>query len=352
MNAGEQEPMWRKQVKRIPGLRPAYRGLRALWWKVKDAARSGYWWMRGALPVSPIGRRRVSNVWGQSAAGLEVGVEWKTMGWLGVDDVLWRYVFPRFGGKDWYRYIAERYCPEPRRLALSLCCGSGAVERDFIKYGLCASAEGLDISAEAIAVCRRAADAAGLSHRLAYRVADIERVRLEPDKYDIVVAWMALHHIRRLKHVFREVRRALKPNGIFVLNEYVGPARFQLSERQVALVNAALAEVPEDLRRRPDGSLKDSFVPASLRDIIGHDPSEAVRSNRIIPLLRRSFPSVECFEYGGTILNWLLVDISQNFDSGNPDHQALLDRLYAAERDALAAGGLASDFAFAIAQVR
>ena len=342
--------MWRERLKRIPGLRPAYRALRAGWWKVKDTADDTYWHMRGALAITSKARGRVSDVWGESAAGLDAGVEWRTKGWLGIDDVLWRYVFPRFGGKDWYHYLVERYCAQPRPLALSLCCGFGHIERDFLKHGICVSAEGVDVSAEAIEVCRRAAEAAGLSDRLSYRVLDVERAPLEPDTYDIIVAWMALHHLRRLKHVFGEVRRALKPDGIFVLNEYVGPARFQIPERQVDLVNSALAELPETLRRRPDGSLKDSFVRASLREIIGHDPSEAVRSHRILPLLRRHFPSLECIEYGGALLNWLLIDISQNFDSGNPDHQAVLDRLYAAEREALAGGELHSNFAFVVAR--
>ena len=342
----------RRALARLPGLRPAYRMLRAGWWKTKDTARDAFWRFRAALPTSAKAKGQVSTVWGQSAAGLDAGVEWQSKGWLGIDDVLWRCVFPRFGGKDWYHYLAERYCPEPRPLALSLCSGFGHIERDFLKHGICLSAEGIDVSPEAIDVSRRAAEAAGLSDRLTYRVADIERAHLEAGKYDIIVAWMALHHLRRLKHVFREVRRALKPDGIFVLNEYVGPARFQLPDRQVDLVNSALAELPDTLRRRPDGSLKDRFVRASLREIIGHDPSEAVRSHRILPLLRRHFPSLECIEYGGTILNWLLIGISQNFDSGNPDHQAVLDRLYTAEREALAGGAFSSDFAFVVARQR
>jgi len=344
--------MWREQAKRIPCLRPAYRALRAGWWKAKDTANETYWRMRGALPVSPKAKGRVSEVWGESATGLDAGVEWKAKGWLGVDDVLWRYVFPRFGGKDWYRYLAERYCPQPRALALSLCCGSGAVEREFIKYGICASVEGIDISAEAVEVCRRAAEADGMPDRLSYRVLDIERVRLDAAKYDMIIGWMALHHLRPLKHVFREVRRALKPDGIFVLNEYVGPARFQLPGSQVALINAALSQVPEELRRLPDGRCKDRFERPRLREIIRRDPSEAVRSNRILPCLRQHLFVLEHIQYGGTILDSVLQGISQNFDSTDPDHRAVLDRLYAAEREVLASGEFSGDFAFAVARPR
>ncbi|HUU54924.1 MAG TPA: class I SAM-dependent methyltransferase [Armatimonadota bacterium] len=352
MGTPEQVPTWRERLKRLPGLRPAYRALRAAGWKVKDAANDTYWRMRGALPIAPKAKGRVSEVWGESAAGLDAGVEWRTKGWLGVEDILRRYVFPQLAGKDWYHYVAARYCPQPRPLALSLCSGFGHIERDFIKHGICVSAEGVDVSPEAIEVSRRAAEAAGLSDRLSYRVHDVERAHLEPRRYDIIVAWMALHHLRRLEHVFREVRGALKPGGIFVINEYVGPARFQIPQRQVDLVNALLSDLPEDLRRLPEGGLKERFVRPSLREIIGHDPSEAVRSNRILPLLRRCFPALECIEYGGTILNWLLVGISQNFDADNPEHRAALERAYAAERAALASGEFSSDFAFVVARRR
>ncbi len=349
MGAGNSLPNWRDRLKRVPGLRPAYRALRGAWWKAKDTAGHTYWRLRAALPVSSSTRARVSEVWGESAVGLDAGVEWRTKGWLGVEDVLWRYVFPRFGGEDWYHYLARRYCPQPRALALSLCCGSGVVERDFIKYGLCTSAEGVDISPEAIDVCRRAAEAAGLSDRLSYRVLDVERAPLEPGRYDIIVAWMALHHLCRLEHVLAQVRTALKPGGIFVANEYVGPARFQLPDRQVELVNSVLADLPDGLRRLPEGGLKERFIRPSLREIIEHDPSEAVRSHRILPLLRRRFPSLECIDYGGTVLNWLLIGISQNFEPGDPQHRAVLDRACAAEREALAGGRFSSDFAFVIA---
>ncbi len=352
MNASEQGPVWRDRLKRIPGLRPAYRILRAGWWKTKDTARDAFWRFRAALPTSAKAKGQVSTVWGESAAGLDAGVEWQSKGWLGIDDVLWRYVFPRFGGKDWYHYLAERYCPEPRPLALSLCSGFGHIERDFLKHGICLSAEGMDVSPEAIEVSLRAAEAAGLSDRLSYRVADIERAHLEAGKYDIIVAWMALHHLRRLKHVFREVRRALKPDGIFILNEYVGPARFQLPDPQVALINSALSSVPEELRRLPDGRCKDRFDRPLLREIIRRDPSEAVRSDRILPCLRRQLVILEHIQYGGVILDSVLQGISQNFDSGNPDHQAVLDRLYTTEREALAGGAFSSDFAFVVAHPR
>ncbi len=350
MTERDSSPIWRTYLKRIPGLQSLYRSLRAGWWKTKDTANDLYWRMRGALPANLTAKHRVSDVWGKDAVALDTKADWRAKGWLGIEDILWGYVFPKFDGKDWYQYLASHYCKPPRALALSLCCGSGEVERNFLRLHLCNAAEGTDISPQAIKVCRRSAESAGLLDRLTYHVSDVEHAQLDPAKYDLIIAWMAFHHLRRLDHVFREVKRALKPNGIFILNEYVGPARFQVHDQQVALVNTALLQIPEELRRLPDGRYKDSFSRPSLREIINHDPSEAIRSHRILPLLKRHLEIVECIEYGGCLLNWLMQGISQNFDPGNPEHKAVLTRLFEIEREALQNGGFTSDFAFVIAR--
>ncbi|MFB3883205.1 MAG: class I SAM-dependent methyltransferase [Armatimonadota bacterium] len=338
-------------LKCVPGLRPAYRAARTLWWRTKDSLVASYWeaWAR----LHPRGgAQRVSEVWADGAADRSRVYQGEGRLWLDSTEVLWNYVFPRFGGRHWYQYLADRYCPAPRPLGLSICCGDGEVERNLLRYHICQSAEGMDISPQAIELARTRASEAGMAAALSYHVGDVERLSLDAGKYDLVVAWMALHHLRRLPHVFRQVRRALKPDGIFVINEYVGPRRFQLPDRQVAFVNTYLSVIPEHLRRKPDGQLRTRFERAPVRQIVNHDPSEAVSSHRIIPLLRRHFAIAECIGYGGTLLNWLLEDVIQNFRPSDPDHRRLLDSLYAAEQEALQSGRFASDFAFVVARRR
>ncbi len=352
MGEGRHQVSWRASLGRVPGLKRLWRGLRNFWWRLHDGARAGYWRARAALPLGLKAKQRVSTVWGAAASCGTGGEKGRPKGWLDCEDVLWRYVFPRFGGKDWYRYLADRYCTAPRALALSLCCGDGHIERDLIRYGICRAAEGVDLSPEAIAVCRAAATQVG-AERLSYRVADIERERLLEGKYDLIIAWMALHHLHRLDYVLREVRRGLAPGGIFVANEYVGPPHFQLPRAQIGMANTLLPEIPEHLRRiAPSGRVKDRCDPAPLSRMLQDDPSEAVSSHRIIPAVRRHLDIIERIDYGGSLLMILLSGIAQNFDTTDLEHRAVLDHLYAAERERLASGQLASDFAFVVAKAR
>jgi len=344
------ESGWRGLLGQVPGLRPVYRALRAAWWRLKDGVTDRWWLLRGAAPFGLWSRRHVIAVWAEAAADRDRVYAGGGRLWLDSPQVLRNYVFPQFQGRNWYEYIAARYCPQPRALGLSLCCGDGEVERNLIRYRICQACEGVDISPDAIAVAQQRAEASGMSQVLTYRVSDVERARGEPARYDLIVAWMALHHLRNLRHVFREVRRALKPEGIFVVNEYVGPSRFQVPDRQVAFINSLLSELPADLRRKPTGEVKERFDRPPIHQIVRHDPSEAVSSHRILPLLRRHFAMAECVGYGGTVLNWLLEGIVQNFREDDPEHRAHLERLYAAERELLGTGRFASDFAFVVAQ--
>ncbi len=325
------------QLVRIPGLRLAVRALRAGWRRL-DCVR-------------PRRRRqeRVAQVWGEVFAQGQRAEVATSLGWLAWDPVLLRYVFPQLGGTDWYSFARERCSGRPLELGLSLCCGDGLTERYLLQSGVCPAWEGIDISPAAIASCRQAAEAAGMS-TLRYRVGDLESTRFPRHQYDVVVGWMGLHHLRHLSRLYREIRRTLRPEGVLIVNEYVGPPRFQMPPRQVELVNECLRLLPEDLRRRPSGEVIREFVPPSAEQVAAFDPSEAVSSDQILPLLEREFTIVERVDYGGAILHWALRETMRNFRPDDAEHMAWLERLFDFERQAMARGEIGSDFSYVIAR--
>ena len=77
------------------------------------------------------------------------------------------------------------------------------------------------------------------------------------------------------------------------------------------------------------------------------DPSEAVRSADILPLLHRYFEIVEYKPLGGAILQFLLANIAGNFldELG----QQLLQMLFVIEDVLMVSGDLGSDFAYIVA---
>jgi hypothetical protein len=82
------------------------------------------------------------------------------------------------------------------------------------------------------------------------------------------------------------------------------------------------------------------------------DPSEAIESSQILPLLRRSFEVVELRELGGSLLHMLLSEIAHNFVGDDPETRRALRLCFDAEDLLIASGELGHDFAVAACRRR
>jgi SAM-dependent methyltransferase len=239
--------------------------------------------------------------------------------------------------------------PIPR--ALSLGCGFGALERDLLARGLVARFEALDLAEGAIAEARRLAAEAGLADRVRYHVADLEAADFAPGSVDVVFAHSSVHHVEALEALFDAVKRALRPGGVFHLHEFVGATRFQWTDAQLRLGNAMMDALPDRLRRLPDGSRKPALTRPTIDQMIAIDPSEAIRSADILPLIRAHFAVIEERPLGGALLHNVLGDLTQNFRPSSAEDCAVLERMFAAEDAAMADGSIGSDFATVTATV-
>lgn len=244
----------------------------------------------------------------------------------------------------------ERGLQIPFARTLSLGCGFGGLERDLSDRGLIDECDAIDIADAAIE------RASGLAHeggygQLRYRVADLDRETLPEKHYDLIFAHQSVHHVERLEELFEKVANALKPSGLFHLNEFVGPTRFQWTDDQLRLVNEFLDTLPEELRQTPRGR-KASVVRPTVEAMIRADPSESVRSAEILEVLDRRFKVIEKRAYGGTLLHLGLGEIAQNFCEDDPNHRAHLERFFALEDEMMDRGRIGSDYVVVVAEVR
>lgn len=192
----------------------------------------------------------------------------------------------------------------------------------------------------------------GIADRVSYVVADLNDHRFEPQKYDAALASMAVHHIRDLEHFFSQVQQALKPGALFIVNEFVGPNQFQWTDAQMKLADDLLNRIPERYRRSlVSGHIKVRVTRQPIANMNAVDPTEAIRSADIIPLMRRYFDMVEQVDYGGTLLNLILEEIAGNFKDTDED-LAILTPLFEAERKYIQTGVLSSDFTLLVARSR
>jgi hypothetical protein len=79
--------------------------------------------------------------------------------------------------------------------------------------------------------------------------------------------------------------------------------------------------------------------------IAAEDPTEAVRSEEVLPLAREAFEIEKEYPYGGGLLNPLLFGVVSNFREGHPEDERLLGLLCDAEDRLTRSGQLEPDFA-------
>lgn len=253
-----------------------------------------------------------------------------------------------------FEYFLQKYLQGklPVHRALTLGSGLGDLERGLCQYHFARLHEGVDLSDDAVRRASEKARAAGYDH-LSYRTADLNSIKLERAAYDVIFGISSIHHVRNLEHLFRQVRQALKPGGYFFLDEFIGPSRFQWTHAQLQAMNDELARLPRELRRRISNrqKLKESVVRETVEEVIASDPSEAVRSSEILPLLAQDFEVAETKGYGGAILHQLLYDIAGNFQEENAGSLAHLQRLFEIEDELTASGAITHDFAVIVARI-
>lgn len=239
---------------------------------------------------------------------------------------------------------------------LELAGGRGDFSLALLTSGLAKNVRMVDISDAAARIAREKAENQGVSG-FTVEVGDVNRLQIA-DKYDLITFSQSLHHISGLEHILGEVRRALKPQGLFFVSDYIGPTRMQWTDAQLKYMNDLLALMPEGLRAQinPDGSdaptpkTKVKRIPLETFERV--DPSEAVRSADIDKVIRETFDVVEFYPMGGTISYELYRTIAHNFDVADQAVHALLKTVLYFEHDLISKGVLNSDFGLYFCRTR
>ncbi|HVR44358.1 MAG TPA: class I SAM-dependent methyltransferase [Thermoanaerobaculia bacterium] len=207
--------------------------------------------------------------------------------------------------------------------ALSIGCGSGALERDLIRRGLCDRVDAFDGSIASLALARQLAAAEGQSERIRYFAADFNSPVFPRSRYDAVFFHQSLHHVGKIERLLHAILRTLRPEGILYLDEYVGPSRTDWSDRRIRPQRAAYSRLAKEVRRSEK-------LPLPIQP---DDPSEALRSGEIVEQLAIGFRNVEKRGYGGNLLSVLYPAI--DWGKGG---ESLLRSLIEEEKEMLGRG--------------
>lgn len=295
---------------------------------------------------SPIGR--VAQVWDGLASDTFVR-DLQRRSWTGLTATHLNHNYLMTGSRDcyWVDWLRDQYFAGHGPLdVLSLGCGSGHFDRILGQHAYAIrSITGLDISPAAIARAQQLADSTQLAPSVSYQTVDLNHYEPGSRQYDFIYFFQSLHHIAALERLLDHCRRALRPGGRFLVNEFVGPSRFQWTPRQMDLANEQLATLPPELRRDVvSRRVKTSVHRPTVGDMMATDPSEAVRSAEIEPLVKARFSVVGEWNWGGTLNNLIFQEIAGNFDETDSTHRDHVDRLIEHENTLIRDGVIPSDF--------
>lgn len=302
--------------------------------------RRGWSWLRKRLKIQA--QDRVQQTWEH----MEHGAHWWT-----VPAVRRRWNEKSTGNAEQHysEYVVQQYFEGKTGLRmLSPGCGTATPERRFAATGAFTRVDAFDIAESLIKSANETSEAEGLGEIVHAFTADVHAYEPEEKAYDAVLFHSSLHHFVELESIISKVKKALKPDGLLIVNEYVGPNRLQFTQEQVNEINRLLVHMPAAVRRRwPEGSLKERAWPPGLWRMLASDPSEAVRASEIPALLRKEFSMLEEKWIGGDILHLLLKDIGHHFHDDNAEAMESLQVLFEAEDAFIEKRGKA-DFLFGV----
>lgn len=207
----------------------------------------------------------------------------------------------------------SRLSGRPEIRALTMACGDMKGEYGFFKAMGATAIDAFDISEGQKERFNRLVNDGQIP--VAYAIADVNEITLSEEKYDLVYMQQSLHHIEDVEHVVAEIKKSLKPDGLFVLNDYVGEPFLQRGPKQRTVCQRLWDCLPARLRTDHNGRVWDKLPIPDKRLL---SPFEAIRSHAILPALRSTFNVVDEFLFGGIVFP-IINNYARNYDLEQDD---------------------------------
>jgi SAM-dependent methyltransferase len=168
--------------------------------------------------------------------------------------------------EDWLElWFKESYLNNiaPVENCLSLCCGHGERDVRIAKLGYFKNLLSLDVSEGAIIKAKKNAINAGLNN-ITYKIADLNNDSLPENSFDLIYVGAGMHHIENLEHLVEQIHKSLRPGGLFICDEYIGPNYSNLSNRHREIINSVIHLIPNRLKN----ATENSFIPGKVKNSI------------------------------------------------------------------------------------
>ena len=242
---------------------------------------------------------------------------------------------PQTGSLDGYNVdrVGRAFLSPPPARMLALGSGMAFVEEHLLRQNFAQHIVAYEMSSTAVERAKARFAEAGLADRIEMRAADVLEDDVPSGSFDVVFVQAAIHHFDRIDDMFALMHRVLRPGGLLVYDEYVGPDFHVWHPEVVAIMD----EIHECLapRYRWDtnmNAIRETGPRPSREWMLQHDPSEGVHASRILPLTYQWFDVIDRADSGGTIMRGFFSGLLPNFDWSDPKDQTVARLIVLVER--------------------
>lgn len=274
----------------------------------------------------------------------------KSANWSTIPKVVERCRLLITGGEDVgiEEFTVKNFLQNKNNLKMiSLGSGTCGAEIKFAGFDNFEEILCIDIADKRLNQAREIAKQNNLSN-IKFEVNNVNDYDYPENHYDIVFFSASLHHFKNVDHILGTlVKKTLKKGGFLIINETVGPNRFQFPKHQIKAINEALLLIPKKFRQRFKLKIfKNKIYGSGLIRMIIADPSECIDSQNIVPSLRKHYSTIYEVGYGGNIIMTTLKDLGHHFFEMNDEKEAVLKSLFDFEDNYLKKYN--SDFVFGV----
>jgi SAM-dependent methyltransferase len=198
------------------------------------------------------------------------------------------------------------------------------------------SIECFDLNARMLERGRESASIAGIGDQLRFVQGDLNAWNPE-NEYDAAFANQTLHHVVNLEELFEQVKRSLRPNGLFIISDMIGRNGHQRWPEALQIVREFWRTLPPSYRFNPRFGYYDELYEDWDCSVEGF---EGVRAQDILPLLLDQFHFHLFIPFGNLIDPFIDRTFGQNFDAGAQWDRGFIDRVHHRDEQEIACGRL------------
>ncbi len=220
--------------------------------------------------------------------------------------------------------VGRQYLTPPPARMLSIGCGMAFIEEHMVKEGYAQHITAYEMSGSAIKAATARVAELPYAKQLDLRSGNVLTEDLPTEGYDVVFVQAAIHHFFEIEAMYQLMHRVLKPDGLLIFDEYVGPDHHIYDDHVLALMDRIDTCLAPRFRWDVLAKHERQGVPKpALEWMMQHDPSEGVHASRILPLTYQYFDVIDRRDYGGSIMRPFFTGILPNFDWEDPKDQTI-----------------------------